>query len=137
MKDLKKKIRAIMTKHVISVDMQDTIEKVEHILNSHKLSSVPVIDSARRSDLNECFGIISLRDLAHFHESKKNPTAVRAWEICTYKPIQVSPDLIVSDAAQIMVTNGVHHLVITENKSIKGFVSSLDLIKEYLIQERT
>ena len=126
-----------MTKHVISVDMQDTVEKVEHILNSHKLASVPVIDSARSSLQNECFGIISPPDLARFHELKKNSKSVQAWEICSYKPIEVSPDQIVMDAAQIMVTNGIHHLVVTENKTIKGFVSSLDLIKEYLLQERT
>jgi len=114
--------------------MQDTIEKVEHILNSLKLSSVPVIDSARSSLQNECFGIISVVDLIRSHEFKKNPKTVRAWEICTYKPIEVSPDLTVRDAAQIMVTKGIHHLVVTENKSIKGFVSSLDLIKEYLLK---
>lgn len=68
---MKSKISDIMTPHVISVDMQDSVEKVEHILTSHKLSSVPVVDSAKSSLMNECFGIISLADLAHFHHSKK------------------------------------------------------------------
>jgi CBS domain-containing protein len=54
-----------------------------------------------------------------------------------YKPIEVSPDLTVRDAAQIMVTRGIHHLVVTEKNSVKGFVSSLDLIKEYLLKEGT
>lgn len=123
-------ITAIMQKHVISVDMQDTIDKVEDILNSHELSSVPVIDSAR----GDCFGIISSPDLVHFHTAKKNPKLVRAWEICTYKPIVISPETSVSDAARIMIQNRIHHLVISENKSIKGFVSSLDLIENYLLK---
>jgi CBS domain-containing protein len=133
---MESKIYDVMTRHVIPVDMEDTVEKVEHILNSNKLNSVPVIDSAGSSLKNECFGIISSPDLVRFHELKKNAKAVHAWEICTYKPIEVSPDLTVSDAAQIMISHGIHHLIVTENKSIKGFVSSLDLLKELLIKER-
>lgn len=123
-----------MTRIVVSVDMHDTVEKVEHVLNQHKISSAPVVDSGGNAIKGECFGIVSLRDIAHFHELKKNPKSTRVWEICTYKPHEVGPDVTVSDAAQIMIGKGFHHLIVTENKSIIGYVSSLDVLRELLGQ---
>lgn len=128
------KVSTIMTPIVVSAEMQDTVEKVEHILYSNKLSAVPVIDSGGDPPKNECFGIINPAELALFHEMKRNPKAVRAWEICLHKPVEISPDLTVRDAAQIMVLQGIHHLVVTEHKSVKGFVSSLDLLKEFFLK---
>lgn len=126
------RISSIMQKHVISVAMEDTIDKVEDILNINKFSSLPVVDAN-----GGCFGIISSPDIVRFHAAKQNPKVVRAWEICSYKPIEVGPEISVIDAARLMVQKNIHHLVITENKTIKGFVSTLDLIEKYFLKKCT
>ena len=105
-----------MTRHVVSVDMQDPVEKVEHVLNEYKIASVPVVDAGRRAAQAECFGVISLRDIAFFHEKKKNPRSLRAWEICTHKPIEVSLEMPANEAARIMIDRGCHHLVVAGKK---------------------
>jgi CBS-domain-containing membrane protein len=64
-------IREIMSRHVVSVDLQDTIEKVEHVPNQRKISSAPVVDFSADGRKSECFGIICLRDIAYFHGMKK------------------------------------------------------------------
>lgn len=128
---MEKKISSVMVKPVVTVDMEDTVEKIEHILNLYQLSTVPVIDSVR----GDCFGIISASDIVHFLGANRNPKVVRAWEMCTYQPIEVSPDTTVREAARLMVLHKIHHLVITENKSIKGFVSSFDLIEKFMLME--
>jgi len=76
------------------------------------------------------FGVISAPDLVHFHNARKNPIAEHAWEMCTHKIIEVSSDLTVKDAASLMVKNNIHHLVVTEDGSIKGIVSSIDILRE-------
>ena len=121
-------ITTIMQKHVISVAMGDTIEMVESTLNSRKLSSVPVIDPAR----GDCFGIISAPDLVRFHATKRNPKSVQAWEICTFKPVEVDPQMSVNDATALMLKHRIHHLVVTKDKAMKGFISSLDLLEHLL-----
>lgn len=121
-------ITTIMQKHVVSVSMGDTIEKVEETLNSRRLSSVPVIDPAR----GDCFGIISAPDLVRFHAAKRNPKLVQAWEVCTFKPIEVAPEISANDAAALMLKHRIHHLVVTKDKAMKGFISSLDLLKHLL-----
>jgi len=117
-------VSSVMTQCVFTVDTQDTIEKVEAVMNSHGLSSVPVVD-----EQNITFGIISAADLVHFHSGKKNPKAVRAWEMCTYKPLEASPDVPIREVAALMVDHHIHHVIVTEHRVVKGFVSSLDLIR--------
>lgn len=119
-----------MEKNIITVDLDDTAEHVEEILDSHKLSCVPVIDSE-----GKCFGVISATDFVHFYIAHKNPKVEHAWEVCTHKIIEVSPDISVIEASELMVKNKIHHLVVTENNAIKGIVSSIDLIRECLLKE--
>ena len=125
-----KPISSLMEKHVTVVDIDDTVDRVKEILDSHKLSCVPVVDSK-----GNCFGVISATDLVHFHTMRKNQKAERAWEVCTHKVIEVSPDISVKEAAELMVKNKIHHLVVTENKSIKGIVSSIDLVRGYFLKQ--
>jgi len=124
-----KPISYMMRKSVWTVDSEDTVERVEELLSSHRLSSVPVVDSKRA-----IFGIISASDLVNFHAARKNPKAVRAWEICTYKPIEVGPTATIGEVARLMVKNKIHHVVVSENGSIVGFVSSLDFVEQYVLK---
>ena len=127
---MESKILDIMSVSLVTVDMQDTVLRVEEILNEHNLSSAPVIDRER----HDCFGIISLKDIAHFHAAKKNPRAVRAWEMCSYKPLTAGPESSIEEVGRLMVDNHIHHVVIVENGILKGFVSSLDIIAACLPQ---
>ena len=52
----------------MTVDMDATIEEVGEVLRLHDLSAVPVIERSNGTVL----GIISARDLAHFHYEKRN-----------------------------------------------------------------
>ena len=124
-----KPISYMMTKTVQTANTEDTVEHIEELLNLHGLSSVPVVDSK-----GMLFGIISASDLLHFHSTGKSPKEAHAWEICTYKPIEVGPNTPVGEVARLMVKNKIHHVVVSENKSIQGFVSSLDFVEQYVLK---
>jgi len=104
-------ISSLMNKHIATVDINDTIDKVEKIMDLHKLKFALVIDSNQG-----CFGVISYSDIVHFHERGKNSKTERAWELCTHKVIEVSPDTSAREAAKLMVKHKINHIVITENK---------------------
>jgi len=118
-----------MNKHVMTVDINDTIEKVEKIMRSHKSSCVMVVDSNQGG-----FGVISYPDIVYFHGKGKNLKVGWAWELCTHKVVEDSVDTPVKKTAKLMLKNNIHHIVITENKTIKGIVSASDFIEEYLKQ---
>lgn len=124
-----KPISFMMAKTVWTVDTEDTIESVDSLLSSRNLSAVPIVD--KKGDV---FGILSSLDLLHFHATKKNPKAVRAWELCTYKPIAVSPETPVSKVAELMIKNKIHHILITEKGSLRGIVSALDFVEQYVLK---
>ncbi len=124
-----KPISLLMDKHITTVDFNDTIFKVEGIMNSGKLSFVIVIDSN-----GNCFGVISYPDIVRFHALSRNPKIERAWELCTRKVIEVSSDTSVKETAKLMISKEIHHIVITENDLITGIVSSNEFVAEYLEQ---
>lgn len=114
----------IMEESVTLVDVDDSVDDVECILGAHRYSCVPVVDPEKH-----CFGIITSNDIIKFHMMNRNGKKVRAWEICSHLLIEVDPSLSIRDASLLMIKNKIHHLVVSEDNSIKGIVSSIDLLE--------
>jgi CBS domain-containing protein len=122
----------IMSKTMWTVTMEDTVEKAEELLNRRLLSAVPVVD-----ENGGVFGIISSADILHLHAAKKNPKAIRAWELCTYKPVAVRPDTSIGEVARLMVEKRIHHVPVTENGKLCGIVSALDFVEQFVLKGGT
>ena len=127
-----KPVSALMTTPVTTVRADDTIEQVSEKLRSDGLSFVPVVESRDGPPL----GIITATDLLQFQAAKRDPKSVQAWQICSYHPIEVAPDMPVGEVARLMVERRIHHVVVMENKVMKGVVSSLDFVKQFIPREQ-
>ena len=125
-------ISHFMTESVNTVVTMDTVERVEEFVTLGGMPSVPVVDAAGR-----IFGIISSQDLLRFHATRKNPKIVRAWELCTYKPIEVTPATSAAEVARLMIENKIHQVIVSDNGSICGFVSSLDFVRQFMLEGGT
>jgi CBS domain-containing protein len=125
-----KPISEMMTKSVWTVLEDDTVERVGDLMARHHLSSVPVVDSK-----GAIFGIVSNADLLRFRDSRGNPKVTRAWELCTFRPIEAGPATPTRQVARMLVQHKVHHVVITENRKVIGFVSALDFVEQFLLHE--
>ena len=120
-------VSSFMERQVWTVDMDDTIEHIEALFNRQGLSWAPVLESKRT-----IVGVISASDLMQFHAQGKDQTAVQAWQLCSYKPITVSPDTPLSEVARVMLERKAHHVVVTDSEGIAGVVSSLDFVRTFL-----
>ncbi len=98
MVNVNKSIAEIMTHCVISVPMEDSVEKIAETMTVKCLSSVPVVNPA-----GEIFGVISLIDLERFRLTRQNAKSVRGWEICSMKPILADPRATVLEVAKRML----------------------------------
>jgi CBS domain-containing protein len=123
-------IAEFVKKAVRTAYMEDSVEKVEDDLTFHRMHAVPVVDAA-----GTVFGIISEADLLHFHANGKNPKSVRAWELCTYKPVCVAPATPAAEVARMMVTHKIHQVLVADGASLVGIVSTFDLLEHYLQAE--
>ena len=125
-----KPISEMMTKSVWTVLEDDTVERVGDLMARHHLSSVPVVDGK-----GAIFGIVSNADLLRFRDARGNPKVTRAWELCTFRPIEAGPATPSRQVAGMMVQHKVHHVVITEDRKVIGYVSALDFVEQYLLNE--
>ena len=126
---MKKPISLIMQKVVCPIRMDETVADVEAVLTSKRISSGPVYDNG-----GIILGIITTTDLVNFHAKSRDATATKAWEICTYRPLEVTGDTVIDDVAKLMLTHKVHHVVVMENERLVGIVSTFDFLKLFLEQ---
>lgn len=126
-----KPISSLMEKDVVTVHTDDSLEKIEGVLDLHNRTYVPVVDAN-----GVIFGIITAHDLVHFHSQKKNAKATHAWEVCTHRPIEVNSHTLVLEVAKLMVNKKIHHVLVSEDGHLKGVVSSFDLVEKYLLDAK-
>lgn len=143
--------RDIMTKEVITVHGEDSIEKAIKLLLEHNVSGLPVIDENHKLK-----GIITEGDL--IHRSKKlhiptyftildsyifleNPktvedqikkmTAYKVEDMMTTKVISVDYDETIEEIATIMANKNINRVPVVKEEKLVGIVSRRDIIKVY------
>jgi len=119
-------ISSLMQREVCCASLDDTVEDVERMLVARHLTWVPVVESNTTT-----IGVISVTDLLRFHADGKDAAATRAWQLCTYKPITVAPDAALDEVANLMVAQGIHHVVVVDHDRLAGVVSSLDFVRAF------
>jgi CBS domain-containing protein len=117
-------VSSLMQRHVRTADMDATVAQIESLLAEHNLSWLPVV-----GDQGDVLGVISQSDLTRFRTMLPDLATMRAWQLCTYRPITVSADAPADAVARLMVEHRIHHVVVIENERAAGVVSSLDLLR--------
>ena len=149
-------IKDIMTKDVITVREDDTVEKCANLLITHDLSGLPVLDAngkvkgmvtegdlIRRASriqgpaaLEVLGGIIYLDSPKKFFDDIKNSMGNLAENVMTKNVITISPDNEIEDAATLLVQKKIKRLpVLDEEGNLIGIVSRKDIM-EYLFQDK-
>jgi signal-transduction protein with cAMP-binding, CBS, and nucleotidyltransferase domain len=103
------------------------VQQVEAFFAEHGLSWAPVLEGG-----STFIGVISTSDTLQFHARHGDPSAVRAWQLCSFKPICVDAGTSVADVARAMLAQGVHHVVVTEGGNPVGVVSSMDFVRTFV-----
>ena len=124
-------VKDVMSHAVSSVSLSFTLDRLESVMARHKIHCLPVIDNA-----GQCFGVISSTDLVYWHSRQLNIDELKAWEVCTQPVIEVSPNLSMMEAAELMIANNVHHLIVTQDGVVTGIVSSMDVMQLLIAQDK-
>lgn len=139
----------IMTRDVITVKPETSIEELARILIENRISGAPVVD-----DKGNLIGIVTENDLISqnkrlhiptvfrlfdalimlerpkkIEEEIKRLTATRVWDICTKNVITVNEDTPLQEIATIMSEKKVHLIPVMKDKKIVGIIGKADLIK--------
>jgi CBS-domain-containing membrane protein len=141
--------RAIMTREVITVGPEASVEDLAKLLKTHRVGGVPVLDKSgalvgvvtqsdlvQRSkdlDLPPALNILDLHLFletpAHFQKRLEKLLGDKVKDVMSAKPITVTPDTPVNEIARLMADKGVHTLPVVESGKLVGIVGKLDLIR--------
>ncbi len=141
--------RDIMTREVITILPEASVEDLAKLLKTHRISGVPVVDPkgvlvgvATQSDLVQrsqdldlppALNILDLHLFletpAHFQKRLEKLLGGRVLDVMTTDPITLAPDTPVNDIATLMTDQGVHTLPVVERGKVVGVVGKLDLIR--------
>lgn len=119
------KIREVMTKPVIRIGADETVEVAARTLAHYNIGALPVCGSDGRLQ-----GLVTDRDLVtRCIASGRNPGTTKVSQIMTGSVVGIPPDLEAKDAAEIMGRRQIRRLPVLENEKLCGMVSLGDLTR--------
>ncbi len=142
-------VKDVMTSHIQSVMVEDTIEDAINLMSDNGHTTLPVIDGA-----GKCIGILSRSDLTELflREDRELSQAMdmdgdgfsteglrqsvdtckdrKVNELMTYEVISIGMESKLAQACKIFAKKSIHHLpVIDENEKLVGIISTFDIVK--------
>ncbi len=117
-------VNEIMTTAVQAIHRDKSILEAERIFVTQNISGAPIKDS-----IGNLVGFVSKTDIIRFDSSGEDPTYARVHEIANPKVITIDASLSISEAAQKMLQDHIHHLVVMEGESMVGVLSAFDYVK--------
>lgn len=139
----------IMTRDVVTVTPDTSIEELASLLVKNEISGAPVLDEGgalvgivtendliSRNKRLHIPTVVSFLDAAIYLESSKRfeqevkrMAATRVGDICSRTVVSIAPETTVVDIATIMDEKKVHLLPVVENKKLVGIVGKRDVLK--------
>ena len=132
-------VSSIMTTNLITLDVKDGLDKAEHLFKKYKIRHIPVIEK------NKIIGMISMNDLLRisfadgaYREEENISSSI--YDMFTLRQLMignletVTPDATIKEVAELLVKREFHSLPVVENGTLKGMVTTTDLIK-YLLKQ--
>jgi CBS domain-containing protein len=141
------KVKDIMTKEVITVTNETTVEELARLLIKHKISGAPVVD-----DSGNLTGVVTENDLINQNKRLHIPTIIRLFdafillgsgrmedelkkmaavtvgEICTRKVVSVNEETSLEDIATLMSEKNIHLLPVVRDRVVVGIVGKADIV---------
>ncbi len=117
------KVQDIMTKHVIGVSPEESVEVAARTLNRYNIGALPVCTA----DGKLC-GMVTDRDLViRCVAAGKSPAETSVRQVMTSQVTSVKPDMDVGVAAHLMGRQQIRRLPVTENGKLCGMVTLGDM----------
>jgi CBS domain-containing protein len=141
------KARDFMTREVVTINPEATVEELARLLIEHKFSGVPVVDKD-----NNLVGIVTEVDLIRKNKSLHIPTIIRLFDayillgsgkmedeikkmaattvddICVKNLVSITEDTTLEEVATIMSEKKIYLIPVLRDSSVVGIVGKADLV---------
>jgi len=128
----KTKIKDLMTRNIVTMNVNDTVDKIALEMTEKRVGSVFIYDE------NDFVGLITKRDLLEkVLLDCLNPCEVIAKEIIKKNPIMISKEDFIPNCLKLMYTHKIKRLPVVDlnNDNIVGIITSYDIIAAFNLLE--
>jgi len=117
-----KRVRDLMTPDPVAASPATPIAELGALMREHECRHVPIVDQ------NRLVGVVSTKDLAR--------AGSIAADVMTRSPIAVAPDTPLGVAAAMIAIRKVGCLLVVENGTLVGIVTTYDLLDAFARHSR-
>ena len=118
-------VNDIMSKDIVSLSSEDSIERAAQIMKQFDVGSIPVCNQEK------LIGIVTDRDITlRSVAAGTNSNQQKISDVMTSNPVTGSPDMDIHDAARIMSEQQIRRIPIIQNNNLVGIVSLGDISVE-------
>lgn len=123
------KLGDIMTKNVISVSPEQTIEEAAQLMSQNNVGSLPVVENGQLK------GIITDRDITLRSTAKGGNEKAKVSDcMSSQQMVTGSPQMDTQEAAQMMSQHQIRRMPVIDQNHMVGMVSLGDLATEHETQ---
>lgn len=150
------KTKDIMTKEVVTVKPEMTIEELARLFTKHDISGAPVVDEAggligivTENDLIKMEqrlhiptiitifdAVIYLGSSKKFEENLKRMAATKVSDIYKRDVVTITENTTIEEVATIMCEKDIHHLPVVKKGKLMGIVGKKDIVRAISMGER-
>lgn len=116
-----KTIKQLMSSPVVMATVETTVQDLRKLMSKHDIGAVPITDEGPDAEI---MGIVTDSDLRNVKDSTLPVMNVMSTKLC-----YVNKNDSTATAANLMLKNGIHHLLVREYDEVVGILSSADLLK--------
>ena len=132
-------ISSIMTKDVITLNTNDSLDVAEKIFKDHKIRHIPVVKGTHIVGMLSYTDLlrISFADAVYDDEEEVDSTVYNMFsieQVMAKNLISVSSDTTIKEVAEILSTKEFHAIPVVDNEDLVGIVTTTDLINFLLEQ---
>ncbi len=121
---MNEQIRSIMTKSVVTVSQESTLNEVSNIFKKRRIHHIPVVKD------NKLIGLVTTYDLWKLNQTEENYKHIHVSEVMNRNVCKISPIDKIGTAAELLMDRRFHALpVVNLRGELKGIVTSFDIMK--------
>ena len=115
----------IPKENIITISSLESVRNCLHIMQERKVKSIVV----EKDNPHDAYGIVTYTNILNAIFSQDGDMdLLNVYDIATKPIIQLSANLNIKYAAQMMLNNNVNRLIVTSNGELRGLLSMNDIV---------
>ncbi|MDM7912657.1 MAG: CBS domain-containing protein [Methanotrichaceae archaeon] len=130
-----KKVKDYMSSPIYVIEKNEPIQRARNLMFKYGIGRLPVMDNSKLVGIVTKYDITNRLNQAAPEWRRRPIDKVPIQVVMTEKPITIYPDATMSQAAELMVENGISGLPVERDGKIVGMITSRDMIRYFADQD--